>query len=109
MLRGCRDTVQIEVKKNMIVKILRKINFLIPICAMIVTWYAKNNFIGGNFLFSNRTPLYFNYWVIYLTEGIILSLIMLIMKKIHVNEAICAICLDLIMLVVMIEYMITTM
>ena len=77
----------------MICDFIMLVPLIIPILAFINITIIKISEIKGDFLlkapfsqwahfqFNTRTPFYFNYWVICIVVAIVISLILLILKK----------------------------
>jgi len=101
----------------MLYNIIKKIPFIIPILAMVNLIIIKiSEFTDIASLkriirmqFINNSPIYFNYWIIYISITAITSIILSIMKKYTWKESVICIILNSVAFVMVGSFIITRM
>lgn len=106
---------------GVIMKIIKMIPFVIPVFAYANILFVKvassiktsaNNMLilkVTEFIFNPRTPLYFNYWPVYMLLAIILIMILAFLKKYSALTTLVGIGFNLILSFIMLTFAITRM
>lgn len=106
---------------DLIIEIIKKIPFVIPIFASInivlvkILEYIRFTGAGSivskitKFIFNPKTPFYFNYWLIYIVLAIIVSIILALYKKYSVLQTFICVGINLLLFVIMFMFIITRM
>lgn len=106
---------------DLIIEIIKKIPFVIPIFACInivfvkimeyikFTWDSSIVSKITKFIFNPKTPFYFNYWLIYIVLAIIVSIGLALFKKYSVLQTFICVGINLFLFFIMLMFIITRM